>query len=47
MKKTELGKDDKEILKSFEDGEWQSVEDLEAERKKAVEAARATLHKDQ
>jgi hypothetical protein len=45
MKKAELSKDEKDVLRSFGHGEWQSVEDLETEKKKAVEAARATLHK--
>lgn len=46
MKKAKLGKDERDILKSFEQGEWKSVKDLEAEKKKAVEAARATFRKD-
>ena len=46
MKKVVLSKDEKDVLRSFEHGEWKSVEDLEAEKKKAVEAARGTLRKD-
>jgi len=46
MKKAKLGKDERDILKSFEQGEWKSVKDLDAEKKKAIEAARATFRKD-
>lgn len=46
MRKTKLGKDESELLKSFERGEWKPVKDLEAEKKKAVEAAHATFRKD-
>lgn len=45
MKKVELSKNEKDVLRSFEHGEWKSVEDLETEKKKAAEAARTTLHK--
>jgi len=46
MKKVKLSKDEKDVLRSFEHGEWQSVEDLEAEKKKAVKVARATFSKE-
>lgn len=46
MKKDKLSKEERDILKSFEQGEWTSVKDLEAEKKKAVEVARATFRKD-
>lgn len=46
MRKTKLGKYEMELLKSFERGEWKPVKDLEAEKKKAVEAGRATFRKD-
>lgn len=46
MKKAKLSKDEMDIVKSFEQGEWKSVKDLEAEKKKAIEAARATFRKD-
>lgn len=46
MKKAKLSKDERDILKSFEQGEWKSVKDLDAEKKKAIEVARATFRKD-
>ena len=41
-----LTKEEKNILKSYESGEWKSVSDLEKEKKKLIEYARATLRKD-
>ncbi|MBI5642641.1 MAG: antitoxin [Deltaproteobacteria bacterium] len=46
MKKAKLSRDERDILKSFEQGEWKSVKDLDAEKKKAIEVARATFRKD-
>lgn len=44
--KVKLNKDGKNVLRSFEHGQWKSVESPEAEKQKAVEAARATLSED-
>ena len=44
--KTRLTKEEKEILKGFEKGEWVSVADLSKRRKELMEYARNTLKKD-
>lgn len=44
---TRLSKDEREILKSFEKGEWKSVKNVKQELKKYAEYARATMQKDQ
>lgn len=44
--KTKLTKEEKEILNSFEKGEWVSVADLSKRKKELVEYARNTLRKD-
>jgi predicted DNA binding CopG/RHH family protein len=41
-----LSKEEKELLKSVEDGEWESVPNFKQEAKRYQEAARATLRKD-
>lgn len=41
-----LTNDEKEIIKSYENGEWVSVKNLDTERKRFKEYARATLRKD-
>ena len=46
MKKIKLDKEEKEILESFEKGEWRRVKDLEKEIGKHQRYARATLSKD-
>ena len=38
--------EEKELMASIEQEEWQPVENLDLEKEKAVEAARATLKKD-
>lgn len=44
--KTKLTKEEKEILDSFEKGEWVPVSDLSKRRKELAEYARNTLRKD-
>ena len=44
--KTQLTKEEKEILDSFEKGEWVPVSDLSKRRKELAECARNTLKKD-
>jgi predicted DNA binding CopG/RHH family protein len=44
--KTQLTKEEKEILDSFEKGEWVPVSDLSKRRKELAEYARNTLKKD-
>ena len=44
--KTKLSKEEKEILKSFEKGEWVPVADLPKRKKELIEYARNTLRKD-
>jgi predicted DNA binding CopG/RHH family protein len=44
--KTKLTKEEKEILDSFEKGEWVPVADLSKRRKELAEFARNTLRKD-
>jgi predicted DNA binding CopG/RHH family protein len=46
MKKVRLEKEEKEILESFERGEWKSVKNVEAEIGKHQIYARNTLKKD-
>ena len=46
MKKVKLTADEKEILNSFEEGEWVSVPDSETEIEKHRQYARNTLKKD-
>ena len=46
MDKIKLNKDEQEILKSFERGEWKSVQNVEAEKLKHQRYARKTLEKD-
>jgi predicted DNA binding CopG/RHH family protein len=41
-----LTNEEKDILDSFERGEWVPIKDLAAERKRVREYARATLRKD-
>ena len=41
-----MSKEEKDILKSYEAGEWKSVSDLKKEKIKLEEYARATLRKD-
>ena len=45
-KKIKLDKEEKEILESFESGEWQSVKNVRKEIVKHQQYARATLKKD-
>jgi len=40
-----LDKYEKDIEKSFERGEWKSVKNLDKEKKKAVDSAKATMRK--
>jgi predicted DNA binding CopG/RHH family protein len=44
--KTKLTKEEKEILDSFEKGEWVPVTDLSKRKKELAEYARNTLRKD-
>ena len=46
MDEIKLDKDEKEILESFERGEWKSVQDVKAETMKHQQYARKTLKKD-
>ena len=46
MKKIKLDKEEKNILESFESGEWQSVKNVKKEIEKHQQYARATLIKD-
>lgn len=46
MKKPKLDKDEKEILESFEGGEWESVPNLKEEVARHQDYARNTLRKD-
>lgn len=43
---TKLNKEEKEILSSFEKGEWKSIPDLKNEMERHVEYAKATYRKD-
>ena len=44
--KTKLSKEEKEILESFEKGEWVPVADFSSRKKELIEYARNTLRKD-
>jgi predicted DNA binding CopG/RHH family protein len=44
--KTKLSKEEKEILESFEKGEWVPVQNLSERKKELAEYARNTLKKD-
>ena len=44
--KTRLTKEEKEIAKSFEQGEWIPVKDLSKRKKELMQYARNTLRKD-
>jgi predicted DNA binding CopG/RHH family protein len=46
MSKIKVDREEKDILESFERGEWRSVQDLKAEIKKHQAYARKTLKKD-
>ena len=46
MKTVKLDKEEQELLKSFERGEWKSVENLKDEIRKHQEYARKTMKKD-
>ena len=46
MSKIKLDKEEKDILDSFERGEWKQVKNFKAEVKKHQEYARKTLRKD-
>lgn len=41
-----IDQEEKDLMESIEREEWHSVENLEQEKEKAVQAARATLKKD-
>lgn len=45
MKHIKLDQEEKELLASYEAGEWVQVENFEEEKKLAMEAARNTLKK--
>ena len=47
MKRIYLDKEEREILESFERGEWRPGTDLEGMKKKLAAAARNTILKDQ
>lgn len=42
----QLNKEEQDILKSYEEGEWKSVPKLSARKEELRESARATLRKD-
>lgn len=44
---TDLDREEKELLESFEGGEWESVADKDAELERYREVGRATFRKDQ
>ncbi|MCD6198913.1 MAG: antitoxin [Deltaproteobacteria bacterium] len=46
MNNIKLDKDEQEILKSFEQGEWKSVQNVKEEKMKHRQYARNTLKKD-
>lgn len=46
MKKTMLDEEEKDILESYERGEWKPIKNTKAEIKKLREYARNTLQKD-
>lgn len=41
-----IDQEEKDLMESIERDEWHSVENLEQEKEKAIQAARATLKKD-
>jgi predicted DNA binding CopG/RHH family protein len=41
-----LDQEEEDLMKSLEDNEWQTVKDLEEEKRVAITAARNTLKKD-
>ncbi len=43
---TPMDQEEKDLMASIERDEWQSVKNMDKERKKAMEAARNTLKKD-
>ncbi len=45
-RKYDLDKEEKDILDSYERGEWVTVDDMEKEKKRYAEYARSTLKKD-
>lgn len=45
MKNIKLDREEKELLKSLEAGEWQSVPNIEQEKKRYQNIARQTLNK--
>ena len=45
-RKYDLDKEEKDILDSYERGEWETVDDIENEKKRYAEYARSTLKKD-
>ena len=45
-KKIKLSDEEVEILRTYESGEWVSVEEIEAERQRYADIARATFRKD-
>ena len=45
-RKYKLDKEEKDILDSYERGEWETVDDIEKEKKRYAEYARSTLKKD-
>jgi len=45
-RKYDLDKEEKDILDSYERGEWVTVDDIEKEKKRYAEYARSTLKKD-
>lgn len=47
MEKTRLDRDEAELLASYEEAEWRSIEDREVRATEYAEYARATLRKDQ
>lgn len=46
MKKYKLDKEEQDLLDSFERGEWHSVENLDAEKKRHQQYANNTIKKD-
>lgn len=45
-KKRKLSKEERELLKSIEDGEWESISDLKSEQKRYQTIAKNSLKKD-
>ena len=46
MKKVHLSKEEKNILESYEKGEWKSAKNLKSEIRKHLAVAKSTLKKD-